>query len=510
MSLKEVIKNALANIQKEGKALTPSEFKQQFCFEAKKANLKTDECNELQSILSKVDADVLKRLNLYNAKTLEDLVNILLAAYKRSEGSESKEITKSYETLIVSLLNALKASHDKNMQLLARETQTKIDSALQSSQINALNERWQRALKEKSDGSFGVLRELLGVANDDIENVAKKALELLKHKSVEMSESDLESLLTLILVPSLSKHYDIADVLNSLKKSEGRGLSEETRSVIKTSVATRIELDVREAQKSAREFNELVGIVSSKLLGIVEKNKVRSEKIRQIKSRIQSMVSETNKAEEIKIKLLEVTDSIEGEIKVLNTEIEEKESEINSLKRKVDELEVNLIEAKKEASIDFLTKVMSKKSLLDELERIEAVYARHQKDYAVVFFDLDFFKKINDDYGHEAGDKVLSSFGTLIKKYTRTEDIIARYGGEEFVAILTEASKKNAIEFAEHIRSVVESSKFLYKGIRLSVTLSCGVAMRSECGNKDETLRRADENLYQAKNSGRNRVVPSA
>jgi len=508
VKVKDVIKKALSNIQKDGKMLTPSEFKTQFCLEAKKANIKVDECNDLQMLLSKLDSELVKRISSYSFKSIEELVSVLYANLKRAESGDGKEIIRSYEGLIEAILNATKVAHDKNLQMLSRETQTKIDSSLQPSQIAGLSEKWQRLSLERDEPSYKKLREILEINVDDIEVVSKKALEVLEARKKEVNGEEFLDILSILLVPSITQEYDPNEILELYKKHDGGSITQELKSAIKKSVYKRVLLDKKEVQRSTFEFSELMGIVSSKLLGIVEKNKLRSENLKKLQFRIKSMMGDGKNIDEIKAKLIETADSIESEISLLSSDLQEKEQEINELKKRVGELESNLDEAKRESSIDFLTKVMSKKSLLSELERLEAIFKRHNKDYAIVFFDLDHFKNINDTYGHEAGDKVLASFGQLVKKYTRTEDIIGRYGGEEFIAIITETDKKGAIDFANHVRKVVEGSKFLYKGIRLSVTLSCGVALRSDVTGKDEVIRKADEYLYQAKNGGRNRVAP--
>ncbi len=150
----------------------------------------------------------------------------------------------------------------------------------------------------------------------------------------------------------------------------------------------------------------------------------------------------------------------------------------------------------------------TKRFLLDEIARFEALYERHQTEYSIVFLDIDFFKKINDTHGHDAGDKVLASFGAIIKKYARKEDIVSRYGGEEFIVILPETDVAGGVMFANKIREAVENSKFLYKETIIKVTVSAGVSQRSKCYMSDEAIKMADEELYKAKRNGRNRVYP--
>ncbi|MBU6376034.1 MAG: GGDEF domain-containing protein, partial [Bdellovibrionales bacterium] len=161
--------------------------------------------------------------------------------------------------------------------------------------------------------------------------------------------------------------------------------------------------------------------------------------------------------------------------------------------------------------IDPLTSIYNKGFLL---EALEAEFKRHKAlhtEFSVIFFDLDHFKKINDTYGHDAGDFVLRETSSLIySSAVRPKDVFARYGGEEFVILMGNASAAAAETQAEKIRSMIESHPFIYEGKRIAVTLSMGVAdLDSSIESAQTLLRTADKALYAAKAGGRNRVVVS-
>ena len=163
------------------------------------------------------------------------------------------------------------------------------------------------------------------------------------------------------------------------------------------------------------------------------------------------------------------------------------------------------------AHIDPLTSIYNKGFLL---EALEAEFKRHKAlhtDFSVIFFDLDHFKKINDNFGHDAGDFVLRETSSLIySSAVRPKDVFARYGGEEFVILMGNASAATAETQAEKIRSMIESHPFIYEGKRITVTLSMGVAdLDSSIESAQTLLRAADKALYAAKAGGRNRVVVS-
>ncbi|MCM2278214.1 MAG: GGDEF domain-containing protein [Oligoflexia bacterium] len=161
------------------------------------------------------------------------------------------------------------------------------------------------------------------------------------------------------------------------------------------------------------------------------------------------------------------------------------------------------------AHTDPMTRIYNKGYLLEALEaEFKRAKALHT-DFSVLFFDLDHFKKINDNYGHDAGDFVLKEITSLIRGgYLRPKDVFARYGGEEFVVLLSNMNSKAAQELAERVRAAVETHAFIYEGKRLPVTTSMGVAeLTTSIESAQSLLKAADKALYAAKQSGRNRVV---
>ena len=157
--------------------------------------------------------------------------------------------------------------------------------------------------------------------------------------------------------------------------------------------------------------------------------------------------------------------------------------------------------------IDGLTQAFNKRFLMENLERELARCGRNQRPLSMVMFDIDHFKKINDEHGHLTGDHVLKELARRVRGRVRKEEIFARYGGEEFTVVLPEASQQNAMEFAEQVRTLVERDPFEFEGDKLAVTVSLGVACVTEEMPVESFIKIADDNLYRAKRGGRNRVV---
>ncbi len=163
------------------------------------------------------------------------------------------------------------------------------------------------------------------------------------------------------------------------------------------------------------------------------------------------------------------------------------------------------------SSTDMMTHLKLKYYFFNLLtEAIDAAFLNNQH-IAVIMFDIDFFKKFNDTYGHECGDFVLKSVADLIRKNLRDSDVASRYGGEEFTALLIDAGKEEAMVVAERIRSTINEHDFVYNDQHLHVTISGGVsvfdAQTNLVSSPNEFVNQADQSLYMSKNNGRNRVT---
>jgi two-component system cell cycle response regulator len=160
------------------------------------------------------------------------------------------------------------------------------------------------------------------------------------------------------------------------------------------------------------------------------------------------------------------------------------------------------------ATIDAGTQLFNKRYLLDTLEGEFQSSRIHGRPLSVIYFDLDYFKKVNDTHGHNCGDFILQEVARIAKSCVRTGDTLGRYGGEDFVVVLPNASAHVAAELAERLRSAVETHSFVFEGKTLKQTISVGVSNnRPQFRTYHELLGDADRKLYQSKQKGRNRVT---
>lgn len=154
--------------------------------------------------------------------------------------------------------------------------------------------------------------------------------------------------------------------------------------------------------------------------------------------------------------------------------------------------------------IDELTKISNRRHFMEYYKKMIAKAKRYDSKLALIMCDVDDFKEINDNYGHDIGDKVLIALGKVLKKETREEDISARIGGEEFIILLNNISLENSKKYAERIRKKV--SEINIEKVSRDITISLGIACLKSDDTKESFLKRADQAMYKAKNNGKNRV----
>jgi diguanylate cyclase (GGDEF)-like protein len=157
--------------------------------------------------------------------------------------------------------------------------------------------------------------------------------------------------------------------------------------------------------------------------------------------------------------------------------------------------------------IDGLTQAYNKRYFIENLEKEIPRCTRHHRPLSLVMFDIDHFKKINDDHGHLTGDYVLKELARRVRTRVRKEEVFARYGGEEFALTLPETSREQAMKVAEDLRKLVAVESFDFEGDRIPATISLGVGTIVNEIAGEGFIKMADDNLYKAKRTGRNKVI---
>jgi len=161
------------------------------------------------------------------------------------------------------------------------------------------------------------------------------------------------------------------------------------------------------------------------------------------------------------------------------------------------------------ATYDDLTGLLNRRAFFDSCEVLHKYSIRNKQNYSLLSVDIDHFKKINDQYGHAAGDEVLKSFGQVSRELSRKSDVVGRLGGEEFVFLLANTNLKQAREFAQRLSEEIKEAKVNSEHTRVEYTISVGIAVNQCIDDSplEETLKHSDKALYTAKNNGRDRAA---
>ncbi|KIQ05359.1 MULTISPECIES: GGDEF domain-containing protein [Pseudomonas] len=168
----------------------------------------------------------------------------------------------------------------------------------------------------------------------------------------------------------------------------------------------------------------------------------------------------------------------------------------------------HLEEQRQKALLDPLTGLPNRAAWTERLDLELARWQRYGGDLLLAVLDIDHFKRINDDYGHLAGDKVLKIIAGELFKRLRKTDFIARFGGEEFVLLIPSTPMDGGLKLLDTLRTAIKSCPFHFKGERVTITLSGGISAFSAAERSEQVFERADQALYRAKRSGRNRIEP--
>lgn len=181
----------------------------------------------------------------------------------------------------------------------------------------------------------------------------------------------------------------------------------------------------------------------------------------------------------------------------------------HDLQKRGDELEVAYQKMRSMAITDPLTGIANRRYFFDELNRIFTERTYYHKSLSMVMIDIDYFKKVNDTYGHAVGDQVLIGIAGILQDNTRKTDLAARVGGEEYALLLSDTNEKNVLEIVARIKKAVAAHIFeTISGQKVSVTISAGVCTLTDfsAGSFDELYTYADQALYFSKHSGRNSI----
>jgi diguanylate cyclase len=282
--------------------------------------------------------------------------------------------------------------------------------------------------------------------------------------------------------------------------------------------------DQHEFERYLQQLNERLASFQSNLQAATEDHagqqsasREMTDQLREHVGSLQSSVQEASDLTSLKSVLERRLEGLLGAMDDHQKERDEREQEVasrlQSLAGRVATMEqealgfrANLEEQRQKALIDTLTGLPNRAAWNERLDHEIEQLDKHKSSLLLGILDLDHFKRINDGYGHLAGDRVLKIVASQWAKRLRTEDFIARFGGEEFVVLLPHTQMAEGLALLERLREAIEQCPFHFKGEPVTITVSMGITLFRPGERSDAVLKRADQALYKAKNEGRNRI----
>lgn len=272
----------------------------------------------------------------------------------------------------------------------------------------------------------------------------------------------------------------------------------------------RIKDDTSIFSEKTDDVRKLIVFLGEYFNKTINQNCVTLDEVTDIKKDIKNLeLSPSSKDElkELKSELFTIMEKFEKKVDDDRNEIIKRKTQNKFLYEQIEELQTNLIKAEEEKSIDFLTGLLTRRAYILGLDKIEEQYRVFDSNYALIFYDIDHFKDINDTHGHDCGDFILKTFSSILQKLTRTEDIIARYGGEEFVSLVHYSNEIDVENYLRRVKNIITKNKFVYGVVKVDVKFSAGVTFRNKYNSYDDTIKAADALLYKAKEQGRNKII---
>ncbi len=510
MQIHKIIKQAVKRLEREGKVLTPDFYAEAFCKEAKIAGVKIEDCEHVSKILETLSPEMKKEIKNYRIQTLSELTRFLIAKINRTNPIKCTKQLESQISFNKVILKALMKLHNLKAKELAKKSITMLNGTPTPSEMEHFKQLWENFIATYDDTFLEKLKPYGNIYSDDL----KKTIENLKIANAELQNDFNLEKITAILIQSLTPSIasdindEIKEFIKALKNDPTLLEDASIEEQIKQVVQARIALDKQNVKEMVASLEGILDKLSERLISMIEQSDGSTGEIQRIKKELESFTkqSEINFQNTHK-QLYTIAIALEENTVGFKQNLQEHQCDVNALQKRVQELEAELKKAQEEAKIDFLTKLYNKRAIEEFFVIKEGEYKRYNRSYSVVMFDLDYFKKVNDTFGHEAGDVVLKAFATILKKASRDVDVVGRFGGEEFIVLLSDTDKEGAFVYADKVRKHVQTAKFMYKDKRIPVTLSGGVAQRSDYPSMMDTIEAADKNLYKAKKNGRNQIA---
>jgi len=463
-----------------------------------------------------------------------------IARMESSKGKESDQTTgqiladllsdlklpKSFKSEAKTLSKQFKSSNNDNVVAIMPDLLSLLESCLTSS-------------SKKSSSGFGFSLFGRGKSENDIESISDELEEPESQNQGEslsideISEHGMPTHLVLMeLLERLSLPTDLSKKATKIRHQIETGIEESQIPKVINDIAEIVSSLGSQAVTEKLEYEEFLKTLTSRLAELDhhirqtsdEDSKAFKERhviSKAVEEQVSGLRSHVESADDLEL----LKSTVSGRLDVLNQHFEkyrksdhdrfeQSQLQIKALNQRLQDMEQESTELRQAAESsrelalkDALTGIWNRQALNENLEREFVRWQRYQKPLSIVVWDIDFFKRVNDEYGHAAGDKVLKTIARIFTQATRDADFIARFGGEEFVGIFPETRLEDALSLANKIRLKIETSKFHYENKPVPITASAGLATFRPNDTIEDVFKRADAALYRSKETGRNRCI---
>ena len=446
----------------------------------------------------KILSKELEQAEEYNSRLLEQLKSILEQLTLVLKGRDVE-----LDAALQGLVSSMDSIEVRKLRTYAKDIETRVTALTLEPVIAA------ETLSHSIDASVTELSEDLSDSRDmEIVAITVRLLEVLQLLRIPNEHSHhLHSLIAeLESNPSLSQLPTILDDLIKLMRLAGMNLGEDFEDYLLSLnqqlsyVQNFLTENQKEELRASQRNSELDKSVRQDVLKINHTVKQSTDivELKQAVSRqLASIINSMDKHKK----------SEESREECLKQRYEELLGKVAQMEKEAEQVKHRIEEEQLKARTDPLTGLPNRyaydRHIITELERWE----RYQVVFSLCVADLDFFKQVNDDYGHLAGDKVLRLMARILQQNLRKIDIVTRFGGEEFVVIMPSTDGTSASHAVEKVRKVIEESPFNFQGKPVRITMSFGVTEVRPGDTPDEIFSRADRMLYRAKETGRNKAL---
>lgn len=439
--------------------------------------------------------------------------------------------SKKRDTGEIAALETTRSSESSDKQLSPSATRILLDLLdqarvpdSQSSDIKALRARISAAREEEVLRALAVdVRALLSGSGRQ----ATAELQPRSHPDIARIQEVLIQLLDYLGLPE-----DLLPQANELEAKLGQELDSGQLTTILQTVAdlvsqlrSRVDEEKRELEgfliqltNRLQDLGQHLQVARSQQRASIDNRRELDEVVRSQVKDIESSMHEASSLDHLKVAVQEHLDTIRSDLDTYRRNEEQSqarmEREVKTLTSRLEEMETECQQLRDRAQrehmqavTDALTGTFNRSAYETRLTQEYARWKRYETPLALLLWDIDGFKEINDSYGHAAGDNALKLIAGVLKENLRDADFIARYGGDEFTAILSETNLETALVVAEKVRAAILDSQFHHNGTPVAIALSCGIASIQLEDTSDTLFQRADAALYKAKRSGKNRCI---